>query len=259
MAIDWQDKLSHAPVSQTERAVVFAEALPEDSERRFGHGLAATLIERIYADHNRSRKVRHRLAALYRQLHESNGLGLNFGAGRSPHVERVVNLDVYPGAQVDVVYDGRTIPFEDATFDVVISQEVFEHIADPQAALDEVARVAKPGAQFFLQLPFIIGFHSVPGDYWRFSSTGIRLFVESTGKFRVVESAIACGHGTGLYRILVEFFAVTASTLGAFFYRPAKLATAILFYWIKLFDWLTPFASEPDRIAGGYYVVAVRT
>jgi len=259
MAIDWHQKLSRAPVSRTERALVFADALPEDSERRFGRGAVAKLVEAIYADHNRSRKVRQRLAALHRHLRDNDGLGLNFGAGRSGKVDGVVNLDVYPGEQVDVVYDGRTIPFEDATFDVVISQEVFEHIADPQAALDEVARVAKPGAQFFLQLPFVIGFHSVPGDYWRFSSTGIRLFVESTGKFRVIESAIACGHGTGFYRILVEFVAVTASALGGFLYRPAKLAAAILFYWVKLFDLITPLTSEPDRIAGGYYVVAVRT
>lgn len=256
--IDWQDKLSHAPVSRSDKALVFVDTLPSDSTQRFGRGLAGRLVERIYADHNRSKTVRKRLADLYRLLQDQDGLGLNFGAGRSAHVERVVNLDVYPGDNVDVVYDGGAIPFKDATFDVVISQEVFEHIADPQAALDEVARVTKPGALFFLQLPFIIGFHSAPGDYWRFSSRGIQVFVESTGKFRVIEHALASGHGTGLHRILVEFVAVTASAIGAPLYRPAKLAAAILFYWLKFFDALTPLASEPDRIPGGYYVVATR-
>jgi SAM-dependent methyltransferase len=202
--------------------------------------------------------VRRRLEQLFTLLSAQDGLGLNFGSGRSAHIDRIVNLDVYRGDNVDVVYDGRVIPFADATFDLVISQEVFEHIASPATALDDVARVMKPGARLFLQLPFIIGYHSIPGDYWRFSATGIRVFVESTGKFEVVESAMALGHGTGLYRIIVEFVAVTASALAGFLYRPAKLAAAILFYWIKFFDLLTPFASEPDRIAGGYYVVAVR-
>ena len=257
--IDWHQKLTREPVSRSGETLVFTKSVAEDSERRFGRGLASRLVESIYADHKRSRKVRRRLEELLAQLRKQDGIGLNFGAGRSAHTAGIVNLDVYRGDNVDVVYDGSEIPFADATFDLVISQEVFEHIATPEAALDEVARVMKPGAPLFLQLPFIIGFHSIPGDYWRFTAPGIRVFVESTGKFRVVDSAMALGHGTGLYRILVEFVAVTSSAIAGFLYRPAKLAAAILFYWVKFFDVLTPLASEPDRIAGGYYVVAVRT
>ena len=254
----WQEKLSREPLSQSNETLFFVEAPLMDSGRRFGRGFSGRLVEWVYADHNRSRKVRKQLGKLHESLRMTDSVGLNYGAGRSARVAGMVNLDVYPGDAVDVVYDGDEIPFRDATFDVIISQEVFEHIADPQAALDEVARVAKPGAQFFLQLRFIIGFLSPPGDYWRFTSRGIQIFVESTGKFRVIESGIASGHGTGLHHILVEFVAVTASAVARGLYRPAKLAAALLFYWIKLFDHLTPLASECDRIPGSCYVVAVR-
>lgn len=37
------------------------------------------------------------------------------------------------------------IPFEDARFDVVLSNVVFEHVPDMETALQEIARVLKPG------------------------------------------------------------------------------------------------------------------
>jgi SAM-dependent methyltransferase len=46
-------------------------------------------------------------------------------------------------------------PFEDARFDVVIAMMVIEHLYDPFHAFAEVARVAKPGARIFVNLPNI--------------------------------------------------------------------------------------------------------
>lgn len=48
---------------------------------------------------------------------------------------------------------GVTLPFPDATFDVVLSFDVFEHIADSDGHLEEVRRVLKPGGWYLLQTP----------------------------------------------------------------------------------------------------------
>ena len=48
---------------------------------------------------------------------------------------------------------GLALPFPDASFDVVMSFDVFEHIADSDGHLREVRRVLRPGGSYLLQTP----------------------------------------------------------------------------------------------------------
>src|SRR5215471_7819128 len=45
------------------------------------------------------------------------------------------------------------LPFEDATFDIVISDQVFEHVLDYSQAIDELCRVTRPGGVFLHAFP----------------------------------------------------------------------------------------------------------
>lgn len=49
--------------------------------------------------------------------------------------------------------DLNAVPFGDATVDVVICAEVLEHMADPQAAVEEMARVLRPGGYAVITTP----------------------------------------------------------------------------------------------------------
>jgi SAM-dependent methyltransferase len=46
------------------------------------------------------------------------------------------------------------LPFPDSHFDMVVSNQVFEHIPDPTRILPEIRRVLKPGGQFLALFPF---------------------------------------------------------------------------------------------------------
>jgi SAM-dependent methyltransferase len=48
---------------------------------------------------------------------------------------------------------GTSLPFPDRTFDIVMSFDVFEHIPDSDAHLQEVSRVLRPGGHYLLQTP----------------------------------------------------------------------------------------------------------
>lgn len=211
-------------------------------------------IKQVYGDHNKSAAVRSALARLLDALPRENALALNVGAGRTRLDPRVKNLDIEPGDGIDFVGPADAIPLPDASVDLVISQEVFEHVPDPMACLAEVRRVLKPGAKAYIQLPFVIGFHPQPGDYWRFTHQGIATLATRAG-LTVVEEGVTVGAGTGLYRIMVEYLAILFSLPFSRLYIPMKALFAILLYPLKWTDRLLALHGEAKRISGGHYVI----
>lgn len=59
-----------------------------------------------------------------------------------------VGID-FSSAKADLRADAHAIPFQDATFDAVVSYAVLEHLYHPFEAVTEVARVLRPGGVFF--------------------------------------------------------------------------------------------------------------
>ena len=49
--------------------------------------------------------------------------------------------------------DATKLPFEDGSFDVVITSEVLEHIQDDRTAIAEMVRVLRPGGRFAATVP----------------------------------------------------------------------------------------------------------
>ena len=94
------------------------------------------------------------------------GCGEGYGTNMlAQHVARVVGLDVdrqtveYAGDKYGCegcefrVYDGRRIPFDDASFDAAVSFQVIEHIEDDAHYVAEISRVLRPDGCLFLSTP----------------------------------------------------------------------------------------------------------
>ena len=78
----------------------------------------------------------------------------------------------------DVFYDGASLPFEDASFDTVLSVQVLEHTSDPQHLLDEMSRVLRPDGLLILNAPFSFRLHEEPHDYFRYTPHGLRVMCQ---------------------------------------------------------------------------------
>ena len=61
--------------------------------------------------------------------------------------------------------------------DVVICEQVLEHVPDPWRAARTLHDLCRPGGQVIISTPFLIPVHGPP-DFWRFTQTGIRLVLE---------------------------------------------------------------------------------
>ena len=77
-------------------------------------------------------------------------------------------------------------PLESAeTYDVVICEQVLEHVVDPCAAARNLRALCSPGGRAIVSTPFLIRVHELPmyglKDYWRFTPRGLELLLAQSG------------------------------------------------------------------------------
>lgn len=75
--------------------------------------------------------------------------------------------------------------YQDEEYDVVILDQILEHIPNPRKAVSEVYRVLKPGGVCICATPFLIKVHGCPDDYSRFTGRGLELLFSNFGQVDV--------------------------------------------------------------------------
>ena len=132
------------------------------------------------------------LAAITRHAPSLGGRLLDFGCGSKPYqslfkVDEYIGLDFektghdHSNEQIDVFYDGKTIPFGEGHFVSILCSEVAEHLFDLPAALGEMNRVLKKGGKLLLTCPFVWGEHEAPYDYARYTQFALKDLMEKNG------------------------------------------------------------------------------
>ena len=161
-----------------------------------GDDLGELLGDRIPGDH--SRPV---LADNYAwRLRAACVLDLGCGAGGSVDLFRSVDPQVsWVGADIEdsaevagrtrtdaefVSFDGRRLPFEDSSFELVYCKQVLEHVEHPRELLAEVVRVLRPGGHLAGSTSQLEAFHSRSVFNW--TPYGFTRAAEDAG-LRVVE------------------------------------------------------------------------
>lgn len=70
-------------------------------------------------------------------------------------------------------------------YDVVICEQVIEHVPDPWVAAENLRGLTVPGGHVVVSTPFLVRVHELPAygmhDYWRFTPRGLRALLEKAG------------------------------------------------------------------------------
>jgi SAM-dependent methyltransferase len=222
-----------------------------------GHPRLSTLLERFRSrvsltyKSKRARSLVDRFVGSY----DRGKVILNVGAGRTRYGSNVVNLEIAPGPEIDIVGVAEFLPLATKSCDAVVLMAVLEHVQDARKTLSEAWRVLVPGGRLLVDVPFIQGFHPSPGDYRRYTEEGLRAELDQLG-FVVEESGLAVGPGSAMAWITSEFLALLVSGRSVLGYRVARNLTRVLAMPIKYADiWLEDHPMA-NRIPSAVWAIA---
>lgn len=91
---------------------------------------------------------------------------------------RVNGFDIRWSPGTDFVADAHRIPVADESYDLAISMQVLEHLHSPWIAVDEMARILRPGGWLIGSVAFLKAYH---GSYFHITHDGMTRLLEGAG------------------------------------------------------------------------------
>ena len=215
----------------------------------------------MHSEQSRQRKAATMLLVLREVLGDKLGQAraLNLGCSTgiideylAGHVERMVGVDIdEPGIALANsrrqapnvefrVEDAMALSFADASFDVVISSQVYEHVPDAQRMMDEIHRVLRPGGVCYFaatnRLVLVEPHYKLPFLSWltpRMADRYMRLFGKGDAyyeRLRGYRSLLELVKQFRLQDFTRNLLAAPESYSVGYMFRGAKLAIARLMY-----------------------------
>lgn len=182
------------------------------------------------------------------------------------HCRHYLGLD-YPvtvgglyGTRPEVFADAQRLPFAEASFDTVLLLDVLEHIAGPEAALAEAARVLRPDGKLLLTIPFAYPMHDQPHDYQRFTEHGLLDRLQRNGLRSMVIIEVGAAAEAAASNLAMALAQGGLDALSARSWRVLGLVVlAPMILVVNLLGWAGAWLLPTHRLMpGAYYVEAVR-
>ncbi len=185
-----------------------------------------------------------------------DGIFLDLGCGIRPEINVHANgvyLDAVHFPGVDIVNTLPALPFKDATFDLIFSMAVFEHLPDPWGMAREMFRILKPGGKCYIETAFMQPFHGDPDHYFNMTEPALRLIFRD---FTVERTGVA-PHQTPSNGLIMQIEAVEQLVADEIWTTRLSLVKDLLLRQGRDLD--TALGSVGQRVlAAGIYLMASR-
>jgi SAM-dependent methyltransferase len=167
--------------------------------------------------------------------------------------------------QIDYVCDAAAIPAGDHSFDAVLCTEMIEHVPDPLAVVQELARLLKPGGKLMLTAPLGSGIHQEPHHYYGgFTPYWYQRFLAQVG-FKDIRVEPNAGSFKFYSQESIRFLSTTCP-FGRLPWMPSLIWLPFWILLLPVLGGLVPLAchvldqyDEDQRFTIGYHVTATRT
>jgi SAM-dependent methyltransferase len=132
-----------------------------------------------------------------------------------PWVERYVGVDIVENPVADLLGPVEALPVADASYELVLCNQVLEHCDDPVAAVRELSRVTAPGGRVLASTHGVMVYHPSPEDLWRWTHVGLRRLFEQSGDWTSVEVRPGAGTVACLGMLISTYIDLAAQRLHA--------------------------------------------
>lgn len=129
-------------------------------------------------------------ASYYRFLKQASGttvayldLGFEKGMGEGKYID----------------LENDSLPQTDASVDTILLFNVLEHIYNDQHLFAEMKRVLKPSGAVLGVVPFLVGYHPDPHDYWRYTKESLQKVFAQAGFTDIQITALGRGPLTAAF------------------------------------------------------------
>jgi SAM-dependent methyltransferase len=167
----------------------------------------------------------------------------------SPYISKYIGADIEGNPDADLILSkDNTIPLNNNSVEILLSNQVLEHVDSPDLYLQECYRILKQDGLFIISSHGYWIYHPDPVDYWRWTSAGLQKIITLHG-FNIVE----CTGVMGLSATSIHLFQDSIlCKLPAFFKKPFIIVMQSI---IRLID-KTQKQSDKNTDSSVYFIIA---
>lgn len=141
---------------------------------------------------------------------------LDVGCGVKPYypffaaAAAYVGVDVVENPAADVIGPVEALPVDNASFDIVLCNQVLEHCDDPAQAIVELRRVTAPGGRVLASTHGVQVYHPAPEDLWRWTHAGLYRLFGDNAAWAAVDVRPGAGTTACVGMLLAKFLELLA-------------------------------------------------